>query len=57
MRRWCLRPKPSGATEHHAYLHLLASVQVEQRVGDELLLGAVALAEVRGELQAVVVHT
>ena len=51
-----LQAEALGATEHHADLDLLASVQIEQRVGDELMLGPVALAEIRGELQAVVVH-
>ena len=52
-----LEPEPLRAPQHHAHLDLPAPVQVEQRVGDELVLGPVALAEVRGELQAVVVHT
>ena len=52
-----LQPEALRATQHHADLNLLAPIQVEQRVGDELLLGSMALAEIRGELQAIVVHT
>jgi len=44
------------AAQHHADLDLLASVQVEQRIGDEPVVGSVALAEVSGEFEAVVVH-
>src|SRR5205807_6317655 len=45
-----------GAAQHHAHLDLTPAVQVEQRVGHELLVGAVALPEVRGQLEAVLVH-
>ncbi len=51
-----LQAKPFGAAEHHARLDLPAAVEVEQRVSDEPVLGAVALAEVRGELETVRVH-
>src|SRR5919204_667393 len=44
------------AAQHHAHLDLAATVEIEQRIGHELILGAVTLAEVRGQLEAVLVH-
>ena len=51
-----LEAKAFGAAQHDAHLDPLTSVQIEQRIGDELVIGSVALAEVCGELQTVVVN-
>ncbi len=51
-----LQAEALRSAQHHADLDLLATVQVEQRIGEECLVGSVALAEVSRELEAVVVH-
>src|ERR1700685_1109996 len=47
-----LEPEAFHSPPQHAALDLLLSVQIEQRVRDQPSVGAVALPEIGGELQA-----
>jgi len=51
-----VRSEPFGAAEHHAGLEGVAFADCEQRFAEEALTNTVTLCEVRGELQAVLVH-
>lgn len=52
-----LGAEPFDAAQEDARLDLMGAIEIEQLVGEQLAVGAVALAEVGGELQAVLVHS
>ncbi len=51
--RWCLTPKPATPRSTRLVRSCVAGVEIGQRVGQEAIAGAVALAEVGRQLQRV----
>ncbi len=50
-------PEALGTTEDDARGHAMAPVQAHQLIAEQTVFGAVALAEVCGQFEAVLVHS